>query len=204
MPVDRAPVRNCSSWRAIPRRSQRPKARDARCQAVLPIQGKPLNVLRAADRKVAGDPFYRALTEALGTGWGDAFDPGKLRYDRVVLLTDPDADGIHCGALLLMFFHRWMQPLLDAGRLGVVHAPMGEILCDDDTAPVLAFSDAQFQSIGAGLRDRGLGSLDRDVLQTHCLAPATRNLRWLTSADALAALEVFGSLRDLPPQRTML
>jgi len=191
------------------------QARNARCQAVLPMQGKPLNAVRAPDRKVAGDPFYRALTESLGTGWGDAFDPGKLRYERVVLLTDPDADGIHCGALLLMFFYRWMQPLLDAGRLGVVHAPMGEILREGDTAPVLAFSDAQFQSICAALRNsgrpefkamryRGLGSLDRDALQMHCMAPATRNLRWLTSADALAALEVFGSLRDLPPQLTLL
>jgi len=191
------------------------QARNAGFQAVLPMQGKPLNAVRASDRKVAADPFYRALTQTLGTGWGDACDPAKLRYERVVLLTDPDADGIHCGALLLMFFYRWMQPLLDLGRVGVVRAPMGEIRCEGDAAPTLAFSDAQFQSICGELRERGrprfaavryrgLGSLDRGALEAHCMVPATRNLRWLTSSDALAAMEVFGSLRELPPQRTLL
>jgi DNA gyrase/topoisomerase IV subunit B len=115
------------------------QARNAGFQAVLPMQGKPLNAVRASDRKVAADPFYRALTEPLGTGWGDACDPGKLRYERVV------------------------------------RAPMGEIRCDGDAAPVLAFSVAQFQSICDELRERGypgftalryrgLGSLDRSAL----------------------------------------
>jgi DNA gyrase/topoisomerase IV subunit B len=92
---------------------------------------------------------------------------------------------------------------------------MGEIRCEGTAAPTLAFSDAQFQSICAELRERGhprftalryrgLGSLDRDALEAHCMVPATRNLRWLTSADALAAMDVFGSLRALPPQRTLL
>jgi hypothetical protein len=92
------------------------QVRDQRLQAVLPMQGKPLNALRASDGKVAANPFLHALTDAIGAGRGAAFDREALRYERIVLLMDPDADGIHAGALLLLFFHRWMPALVERGQ----------------------------------------------------------------------------------------
>ena len=190
------------------------QVRDARCQAVLPMQGKPMNALRASAGKVAGNSWYKALVEAIGTGWGAAFDAAALQYDRIVLLMDPDADGIHCGALLLMFFHRWMPQLLEGGYLEMVRAPVGEVRCDGDGRPRYAYADAQFQSLCMQLRSsggrpftalryRGLASLDPAVLRELCVDPASRNGRRLTEADAQLAMAVFASMRELPPQRPL-
>jgi DNA gyrase subunit B/topoisomerase-4 subunit B len=175
--------------------------RDARFQAVLPMQGKPLNAVRATRRTVAANPLYAALVDALGTGWDDAFDLVAARYERVVLLTDPDADGIHCGVLLLGFFHRWMRPWLEDGRVLAVQAPMFEIV-PAEGPPIRAFTEedyrerlAELADAGTGIeskvRHRGLGSIDPGTLRTCCVAPETRRAFRLRPEDAVAAIEVF-------------
>ncbi len=103
------------------------RGRDPAFQAVLPMQGKPLNAWRAGAAKVLANPLFTALIEAIGSGIGDSFDPRQVRYDRILILCDPDADGIHCGALLTLFFFRWMRPLIDEGRLFIIRAPLAEI-----------------------------------------------------------------------------
>ena len=189
------------------------KVRDPRLQAVLPMQGKPLNALRASDGKVAANPFLRALAEAIGAGRGAAFDPGALRYEHIVLLMDPDADGIHAGALLLLFLYRWLPLLVERGHVERVHAPMGE-LRSAHGEPRYAYTDLQFRALGAelrateqgpytALRYRGLAGLDSEVLAEQCVRPATRRGRILTPDDARAAMDVFASLRDLPPQGSL-
>jgi DNA gyrase subunit B len=179
------------------------RARDLKHQAVLPMQGKPMNALRASEKKVAANPLFTALITSLGTGFGDAFDLAACRYDRVLLLLDPDADGIHCGALLTMFFHRWMQPLIAAGRLEMVHAPLAELKREIDAAPAYVYTEPQFQALckeygqpGApsfqSVRYRGLAGIDPNVLAERCLAPSTRVTRVLQARDAELAIEVFG------------
>jgi DNA gyrase/topoisomerase IV subunit B len=191
------------------------QACDSTFQAVLPMQGKPLNAVRAPDRKVAANPLLMALTDVLGAGWGASFDPQKLRYERVLLLTDPDADGIHCSALLLMFFYRWMRPLLDRGHVMIVRAPFGEVSAREMKSPVLAFSEAQLQSVCRQLRDRGvadfaaqrfrgLASLDRATLERFCIDPASRNAGPISVADAELAMEVFAINGVLSPQQQLL
>lgn len=191
------------------------QVRDPRTQAVLAMQGKPLNALRAPAGKVTTNPWYRALFDALGTGWGAAFAPAALRYERVLLLTDPDADGIHCSALLLMFFHRWLPLLLERGHVWQVRPPFGEVDRHDGGAPQVVYSEPEFLGLcgelrrsGAGsftaLRYRGLGSLGLDALDGHCVRPATRRAHVLTETDAETAMQVFASLRALPPQRPLL
>jgi DNA gyrase subunit B len=191
------------------------QVRDARTQAVLAMQGKPLNALRASAGRVATNPWYRALVGSIGTGSGAAFDLAALRYERVLLLTDPDADGIHCGALLLLFFHRWLPALLERGHVWLVRPPFGEVDRQDGQRPLLVYSEPEFQSVCNGLRRagpsafialryRGLGSLGLDALESLCVNPGTRRSRALTPADAEAAMEVFDSMRDLPPQRPLL
>jgi DNA gyrase/topoisomerase IV subunit B len=103
------------------------RARDPATQAVLPMQGKPLNALKAGKGVVERNELFQILIHAIGAGWDDQLDLTKLRYDRLILLFDPDADGIHCGALMSMFFHRWMRPLLDSGRLSIIRPPLYEI-----------------------------------------------------------------------------
>ena len=189
------------------------QVRDQRLQAVLPMQGKPLNALRASDGKVAANPFLHALTDAIGAGRGAAFDREALRYERIVLLMDPDADGIHAGALLLLFFHRWMPALVERGHVERVHAPLGEVRTADGL-PLYAYTDPQFQALSAELRAsgptrfetlryRGLAGLDAGVLAEQCVHRATRRGRILTPDDAKAAMEVFASLRALPPQGSL-
>lgn len=105
--------------------------RNAQFQAVLPMQGKPLNAMKATPVKVAKNALFKALIDAIGAGFGEHFDMAKCRYNRIVLLMDSDADGIHCGALMMMFFYRWMHPLLESGKVELVRPPVGEVL---DTA----------------------------------------------------------------------
>ena len=182
------------------------QARDERFQAVLPMQGKPMNAMRATQSRVASNALFRALIAAIGSGWGDDFDPARDRYQRVLLLMDPDADGIHCGALMMMFFYRWMRPLLDAGRIEVVRAPVGEVLLQGAAAPRFAHSEAQFRALCevppgsaaptfTALRYRGLAAINRPVLATTCLAPGSRVTNVVGAVDAEMALKVFGAGR---------
>ncbi len=124
------------------------RVRDERFQAVLPMQGKPLNAYRATPKKVVTNPWFAALTDAIGTGIGDDFALKKIRFARIVLLMDPDADGIHCGALLLMFFYRWMRPLLEAGHIAMARAPLATIRTASASIHVRSGSGIS-QSIGA-------------------------------------------------------
>ena len=179
------------------------RVRDAASQAVLAMQGKPLNAIRATERKLAAHPLFTALTDGLGAGRGAAFDLAKLRYAKVLLLMDPDADGIHCGVLMLMFFHRWMRPLLDAGRVEIVRPPWGEVVPGDGSPPRHACSEEQLQSLADAIRTRGpatvrryrgLAAIEPPLLLASCVAPATRRTDRITTADAAAMIDVFGSL----------
>lgn len=179
------------------------RVRDAATQAVLPMQGKPLNAIRATEKKLASQPLFTALTDGLGTGRGAAFDLDRLRYGRVLLLMDPDADGIHCGVLMLMFFHRWMRPLLDAGHVEIVRPPWGEVVPVDGTPPRHACSEAELQALSDAMRARGpatvrrfrgLAAIEPQMLLATCVAPATRRTDRITTAEAAAMIEVFGSL----------
>jgi DNA gyrase subunit B/topoisomerase-4 subunit B len=179
------------------------RVRDATTQAVLPMQGKPLNAIRATEKKLASHPLFMTLADSLGTGWGAAFDLARLRYARVLLLMDPDADGIHCGVLMLMFFHRWMRPLLDAGHVEIVRPPWGEVVPADGTPPRHACSEAELLALSDAIRARvpatarrfrGLAAIEPQLLLASCVAPATRRTDRITTVEAAAMIEVFGSL----------
>lgn len=175
--------------------------RDGEHQAVLPMQGKPLNAIKATAAKVASYPLFNALERSLGTGTGERFDQNALRFERIVLLFDPDADGIHSGALMLLFFYQFMRPLLEAGKIEMVHAPWMQVSIKGES-PMYAFSEPQSTSLISQLRAqdhepitvryRGLAGIDHAILTKTCIEPSTRNARVMTVADALMAMEVFG------------
>lgn len=179
------------------------RARNPQLQAVLPMQGKPLNTIRARKATVAKCELFRALITSIDIGWDDECVLESLRYDRVILLFDPDADGIHCGALMLMFFHRWMRPLLESGRVCVVRPPLFEIVSPDASDRLHAYSEAHYQKLRAALdekgvrfegqRYRGLASMNDSALVSTCIDPETRNLQQLSCADAEAAIRIFSA-----------
>ncbi len=180
--------------------------RDGAFQAVLPMQGKPLNALKASAEKVAAYPLFQALNESLGMdrtrATTDLFAWDELRFERLVLLFDPDADGIHSGALMLMFVYRYLRPLLEQGRVLMIHAPWVQISVAGQPARY-AYSEAQALALTQQLRVqgknpqvvryRGLSGIDRAILIHTCIDPTTRNARVMTEQDALAAIEVFGA-----------
>lgn len=177
------------------------RARSVRDQAVLPMQGKPLNAWKASRRTVASNELFSALVDALGAGWDDSYRESDLRYDKITLLFDPDADGIHCGALALMFFYRWMKPLLKSGRIGLIRPPVYEIKSACGTDCIHAFNDDHYRKLCEALdakeikystqRYRGLASMNESALVATCIDPKTRNRNICGEDDAEAALEVF-------------
>lgn len=176
--------------------------RDSAFQAVMPMQGKPLNAWKATRDKVARNEFFHALNQAMGAGWGDSFLLENMRYKNIILLFDPDADGIHCSMLVLMYFYRWMRPLLESGRIHMVHPPlfeitaptMNELVCaasDEEAIERLAKVQREVDPSAVKKRFRGLASMSGAVLKRYCVQPSTRHAFRMRAKDAEAAIEVF-------------
>lgn len=183
--------------------------RDERHQAVLALQGKPLNAWHASAAKVAAHAQYRLLAQALTETKASGATPGGTaaqaqRFDRVLLLFDPDADGIHIGALLVLYMRRWWPTLIEQGRLWQVRAPMfelvastsGEVRQADNPVHCQALT-AQMALADGGARPRvqayrGLGSIAPEVLRHRCVDPATRQAHAISGNDVQAVVDVFG------------
>lgn len=180
--------------------------RDERCQAVLPLQGKPLNTWAASAEKVQRQVLFQQLAQALGLESPTAAPAGgvaALRYERVLLLFDPDADGIHIGALMTLYFARWLPALLDAGALWLVRAPMFELVDAQGEIhhawqpPQCERLVAEFTARDGGARPmvrtlRGLGGLAPQTLQRLCVQPGSRIAHAVTAREVQAVLDVFG------------
>ncbi len=182
--------------------------RQERHQAVLAFQGKPLNAWTAPAARVDAHAQYRLLAEALGrpsptAPWAGE-DTSPLRFERVALLFDPDADGIHIGALLVLYVQRWLPALITQGRLWQLRAPMFELVGADDGVVMHADHPAQCQALAAELTrasggraprvqaHRGLGSIAPAVLRERCVDPATRQGHAVGASDVAATVAVFG------------
>jgi DNA gyrase subunit B len=184
------------------------RVRSLQSQAVLPMQGKPMNAIKASEQALKNNAQYAALMAALGIRIGSEFNLLSSRYERIILLFDPDADGIHARTLMLLFFHKWMKPLLDAGRIYDVHVPRWEINSDHLEGSRFASTDEQFRRIRQQLTNdgvenfnttlfRGIGSVGADTLTRFCVDPETRTLFRLRSKDAESAIRIFAELRQL-------
>jgi DNA gyrase subunit B len=174
--------------------------RDPRLQAVLSLQGKPLNALKASPRRLRSSPVFSALTAVLGDSPGTALPLGELRYRRLLLLMDPDADGIHTGALVQLFLLRCMPSLVEQGIVWIIHAPWGEIR-RPGLEPLLSFDAMEYREQCRALegepgllriRHRGLGTITPSLLARSCIDPATRRARALALEDLRDAARVFG------------
>ena len=187
-------------------------ARDRRTQAVLPLRGKILNVEKARLDKMLAHDSIRTLITALGTGFGEDYDPSKLRYHKVVIMTDADVDGAHIRTLLLTFFYRFMPELIDGGYLYIAQPPLFSVrqgtkmtwlFNEQEHAEFFRKTTAKNLSVQ---RYKGLGEMNADQLWDTTMDPAKRLLLRVEVQDDEGADELFTRLMgdEVPPRKAFI
>ena len=190
------------------------QGRDRHFQAILPLRGKILNTERARLDKILASNEVRALISALGTGIGEGFDLSGLRYGRVIIMTDADVDGSHIRTLLLTFFFRYMQPLIDEGHLYIAQPPLYRIgykkqvhyaYTEQDKERLFAKLGVDAEKISLS-RYKGLGEMNPQQLWDTTMDPSQRTLLLVSIEDAAEADRTFDMLMGaaVPPRRRFI
>lgn len=188
------------------------QGRDRRFQAVLPLRGKILNVEKARLDRMLHNEEIRALITALGTGIGDQYDRSKLRYHRIILMTDADVDGAHIRTLLLTFFFRYLEGLIVDGHLYIAQPPLYRlqsgkevhyVYSDEERDAILNRGDGKTWDVQ---RYKGLGEMNPEQLWETTMDPARRTLLKVTIEDAVKADETFNMLMGsaVPPRKRFI
>ena len=197
-------------------------ARSSDYQALLPIRGKILNVQKSSLADMLKNAECASIIQVIGAGSGRSFDLDQARYGKVILMSDADVDGAHIRCLLLTLIHRYLQPLLDAGRVFAAVPPLHRLeVINPGSAPndiVYTYSDAEMHAVlkdaekrGRRVKDpiqryKGLGEMDAAQLRETTMDPAHRTLRRITMSDAAAAEQVFDLLMgsDVAPRKDFI
>jgi DNA gyrase subunit B len=190
------------------------QGRDRHFQAILPLRGKILNTERARLDKILNNREVKSLISALGTGIGEGFDLSGLRYGRIVIMTDADVDGSHIRTLLLTFFFRYMQPLIDEGHLYIAQPPL--YLITHGREKDYVYSEEEREKLVKEItknggrfslqRYKGLGEMNPDQLWETTMNPENRTLLVVNIEDAAEADRTFDMLMGskVPPRRRFI
>ena len=175
--------------------------RDPRTQAILPLRGKILNVQKAQSHRIFENAEIGNMISAIGAGFGEDFDISKIRYHKIVIMTDADVDGSHIRILLLTFFHRFMKPLIDHGYIYIAQPPLYKI--NYKGKDYYCYSDEQLSVVRKTLdlkpgypfqRYKGLGEMDASQLEETTMNKEKRKMLRVTVDDAMEADQVFQDL----------
>lgn len=180
--------------------------RDRRFQAILPLRGKILNVEKARLHKVLENEEIKTMITAFGAGIKEDFDESKLRYNRIICMTDADVDGSHIRILMLTFFFRFMRPLIENGHVYIAQPPLYKVTKGKTVK--YCYSDDELNeyldSIGRKgneiQRYKGLGEMDPEQLWETTMDPKSRTLLRVNMDDAIAADEIFTVLMGEQPE----
>ena len=185
--------------------------RNREFQAILPLRGKVINVEKARLHKIFDNNEIRTMITAFGCGIGDELDIEKLRYHKVVIMTDADVDGAHIRTLILTFFYRFLKPLIEGGYIYIAQPPLYKI--SKGSMVRYAYSDAQLETIKAEIGDRfniqrykGLGEMNPEQLWETTMDPTVRTLIQVTVENAMEADAVFEMLMgdEVEPRRNFI
>ena len=188
------------------------QGRDRKFQAILPIKGKIINVEKSHPVKVLNNDEIKAMIAAIGTGIKEEFDISKLRYNKIILMSDADVDGAHIRTLLLTFFYRYMQGLIREGHVYIAQPPLYKVT--NKKKEYFLYSDGELNNLREKLkgekievqRYKGLGEMNPEQLWEATMNPETRTLYRVSIEDAVEADELFSMLmgEEVEPRRKFI